>query len=198
MTIRKGEQWGAAGELPAHGVVCADDAEAHHVVTAALRAQEPIPPLGLEGGDLCRTLGGVGKGTTTVVCDLGVALLDGRLHWFVSSLVARRGSWWRGRAWLAMNGAYLGDWNVAPRAHPGDGLLDVLDIRVGPTVWPQARRRMRTGAHVPHPAIAEKRTSGTQVELERPMHVWLDGIRSEEAVRSISVRVEPDALTVVV
>ena len=198
MTIRKGEAWGAPGELPSHGVVCSDDAEAHHVVTAALRAGEPVPPIGIEGGDLCRTLGGNGAGVTTVVCDLGVALLDGRLFWFVSSLVARPGRWWRGRAWLAMNAAHLGDWNIAPRAHPGDGLLDVLDIRVGPTVWPSAKRRMRTGSHVPHPSIEEKRTRGTQVELDAPMFVWLDGIRSEEKVRNISVRVEPDALTVVV
>jgi hypothetical protein len=198
VTIRRGEAWGAPGELPAHGVVCDDDADAQRVVTAALRAREPIPPLGLTGGDLCRTLGGIGRGATTVTCDLGVALLDGRLFWFVSSLVARPGSWWRGRAWLAMNGAHLGEWNVAPRAHPGDGLLDILDVRVGPTVWPQARRRMRTGAHVPHPAIAEKRTAAAQVELERPMFVWLDGVRSEGKVRNISVRVEPDALTVVV
>ena len=198
MTIRRGEAWGAPGELPAHGVVCDDDGDAQRVVTAARRAQEPVPPLGLTGGDLCRTLGGVGKGTTTVTCDLGVALLDGRLFWFVSSLVARPGSWWRGRAWLAMNSAHLGEWNIAPRAHPGDGLLDVLDVRVGPTVWPQARRRMRTGAHVPHPAIAEKRVAAAQVELERPMFVWLDGVRSESKVRNISVRLEPDALTVVV
>ncbi|MEX2659687.1 MAG: hypothetical protein WD232_08315, partial [Acidimicrobiales bacterium] len=107
MTIRKGQAWGEAKPLPGDGVVVHTDAEARRVVTEALRANRPVPPLGLVGGDLCRTLGGTGdegrlrsEVATTVPCDLGVALLDGRLHWFVAHLVARRG-WWRGRAWVA-------------------------------------------------------------------------------------------------
>ena len=40
----------------------------------------------------------------------------------------RAGAWWRGRVVAAMNAEFLGPWDVAPRAHPGDGLLDVLDV----------------------------------------------------------------------
>ena len=61
LTIAKGEAWGAPGGLPRHGVVVRSDAEARAIVTAARRADEPIPPLGLLGGDLCRTLGGTGR-----------------------------------------------------------------------------------------------------------------------------------------
>ena len=53
------------------------------------------PPLGLLGGDLCRTLGGRGDVGRAAVgeaarlpVDLGAVLLDGRLHWFVAHLVA--------------------------------------------------------------------------------------------------------------
>ena len=60
MTVRKGETWGQAGGLPPGGVVVSDDAEARAVVTAARRAGDAVPPLGLLGGDLCRTLGGRG------------------------------------------------------------------------------------------------------------------------------------------
>lgn len=203
MTIRKGEAWGSPAPLPDDGVIVRSDAEAHHVVEAARRANLPVPPLGLLGGDLCATLGGTGHEArlrspeaTTLVCDLGSVLLDGRLHWFVSSLVAR-GPWWRGRAFIAMNAAWLGVWNVAPQAHPGDGLIDTFDARVPLGQVLAMRRRLVTGSHLPHPAISTRRASAVQVELERSMPVWLDGVRVQDA-RNISVRVEADALTVVV
>ncbi len=203
MTIRKGEDWGAPGAQPDDGVVVRSDGEARAVVTAARREGRPPPALGLLDGDLCRTLGGRGdegrlrsSEAMTFPCDLGAVLLDGRLHWFVASLVAR-GPWWRGRAWLAMNAAWLGRWNVAPRAHPDDGLVDTFDARVPAGQRLAVRRRLPLGAHLPHPAIAERRARAVQTRLERPTTVWLDGQAVGEA-RDLSVRVEPDALTIVV
>jgi hypothetical protein len=203
VTIRKGEAWGTTAPLPDDGVVVRSDAEARAVVTEARLAGRPIPPLGLLGGDLCRTLGGRGDegrlrspSATTLVCDLGVALLDGRRHWFVAHLVARRG-WWRGRAWVAMNAAWLGTWNLGPRAHPGDGLLDLTDATVPVGERLKVRARLPQGAHLPHPALRTRRTRAAQVELERALPVRLDG-EVVGSYRAISVRLEPDALTVVV
>jgi hypothetical protein len=203
VTIRKGEEWATQGPLPEGGVVVRSDAEAHHLVEAARRSNLPLPALGLLGGDLCHTMGGVGdegrlrsKHATTGVCDLGAVLLDGRLHWFVSSLVAR-GSWWRGRAVFVMNAAWLGPWNVAPKAHPGDGLLDAVDVHVSPSQWWAVKRRLLHGDHLPHPGISVRRAPAMQLDLGRPLDVWLDGVAVGKA-RNLSVRVEPDALTVVV
>jgi hypothetical protein len=203
VTIRKGEPWGEARALPPGGVVVRSDAEAREVVTDARREGRPVPVLGLVGGDLCRTLGGRGDedrlrtdAATTATCDLGVALLDGRLHWFVAHLVARRG-WWRGRAWVAMNAAWLGPWNLGPKAHPGDGLLDVTDATVPVGERLKVRSRLPQGVHVPHPALRTSRAPAAQVRLERALPVRLDGVLVGE-FRTLSVRVEPDALTVVV
>lgn len=203
MTVRRGEPWGAPGGLPEHGVVVRSDAEARAVVTAARRAGEPVPPLGLLGGDLCRTLGGRGDegrlrsgGAMVLPCDLGSVLVDGRLHWFVAHLVARR-RWWWGRAFVAMNAAWMGGWNLGPRAHPGDGLLDTYDARLPPRQLLAARSRLAQGAHLPHPAISERRSRAVEVDLGRETRVRLDG----EVVtvgRTLSLRAEPDALTVVV
>jgi diacylglycerol kinase family enzyme len=96
-----------------------------------------------------------------------------------------------------MSSAWLGEWNIAPKAHPGDGLLDTFDANVRPSEVLAVRGRLRLGAHLPHPGIRTLRTGSTQIELERRMPVWLDGVRAGEA-KDISVRVEPDALTVVV
>ena len=205
MTIRKGAAWGETGGLPAGGVVVRSDAEARAVVTAARRAGDPVPPLGLAGGDLCRTLGGRGDegrirsdAGVRLPVDLATVLVDGRQYWFVAHLVARR-SWWRGRIVAAMNAEFVGSWDVAPRAHPDDGLLDVLDV--SPAMPPldrlRARGRLPSGSHVPHPAIAVARRPALQVTLDRPTPVWLDGERVGEG-RDLSLRVEPDALVCVV
>lgn len=203
MTVERGVDWGEPRPLPADGVVCRSDAEARHVVDEARRHNRPIPTLGLVGGDLCRTLGGLGderrlrsEAAMTVPVDLGAALLDGRLHWFVAHLVARR-SWWHGRILVAMNAQYLGRWDLAPRGHPGDGLLDVSDgdLPLGQRL--AARRRLPTGTHVPHPAIEQRRVQAFQVELRPELDVYLDGERVGRA-RNLSVRLEPDALRVVV
>src|SRR3954462_4070300 len=102
MTIDKGRAWGAPGRMPADGVLVRSDAEARAVVEDALLAGVEIPTLGLLGGDLCRTLGGRGDedrlrsdDAMTMPVDLVSVLVDGRQHWFVSHLVARR-SWWKG------------------------------------------------------------------------------------------------------
>lgn len=203
MTIRKGEPWGEPGPLPRHGVVVRSDREAREVVTAARRAGEPIPPLGLLGGDLCRTLGGTGdedrlrsEHAVQLPVDLGAVLLDGRLHWFVAHLVARR-SWWRGRIVAAMNAQYLGDWDVAPRGHPNDGRLDLLDADLAFGQRLLARPRLRSGTHLPHPQIEQRRVSAVQLDLARPTPVHLDGERLD-AARTLSIRIEPDALLCVV
>ena len=205
MTVRKGEAWGEAGGLPPGAVVVAGDAEARHVVEAARRANEAPPPLALAGGDLCRTLGGRGdrgrweRGEAVhVPVDLGSVLLDGRQHWFVAHLVARR-SWWRGRLIGAMNAQFLGSWDVAPRAHPGDGLLDVVDAAAGLPLLDRvrARGRLPAGGHVPHPQITVTRRPAVQLELAAPTPVWLDGEPVGKA-RILSLRLEPDALTCIV
>lgn len=203
MTIEKRTDWGAPGSLPADGIVVHSDAEARAVIEAAHHERRSVPVLGLLGGDMCRTLGGTGDAArlrtdaaTAFTLDLGTALVDGRIHWFLSHLVARR-SWWRGRIVAAMNAQWLGDWDLGPRAHPNDGLLDITDGDLGLGDRWKARRRVRTGTHVPHPALRTSRTPAEQFTFDPPLDVWLDGERVG-AARTLSVRVEPDAITVVV
>jgi hypothetical protein len=204
MPIRRGEAWGEPGVLPDDGVLVRSDAEARAVVERARRAHDEIPVLGLVGGDLCRSLGGSGdearlRGTDAVrvQVDVGAALIDGRLHWFVAHLVARR-AWLHGRIVAVMNAEHLGRWDVAPRSHPGDGLLDTFDVTMPLGERLKARARLASGTHVPHPGIAQRRVAALQVDLEPASAVWLDGERLPHLARSLSIRVEPAALTCVV
>jgi hypothetical protein len=203
MTIRKGEAWGERAEPPVDLVAVRSDAEAREVVTAARRAREPIPPLHLLGGDLCRTLGGPGDETRppgapvmVLPVDLGSVLVDGRLHWFVAHLIARRRCW-RGRVVAAMNAQFLGRWDVAPRGHPNDGRLEVLDADLPVRERFQAWSRLPTGTHLPHPRISTRHLSAVQIEFATATPVFLDGVAIGPA-RSLAIRVEPDALTCIV
>lgn len=203
MTIEKGQLWGRPGPLPADGVEVRSDAEARRIVEHARRHGGAIPVLGLLGGDLCRTVGGRGDAdrlrspdAMTLPVDLASVLVDGKLHWFVSHLVCRSPLWF-GRTVAVMNAQWIGSWDVAPRSHPNDGLLDTFDASMSLGDRLKARPRLVTGTHMPHPAIAESRVPAVQLDFDRPTPVWLDGERIGEA-RRLSARIEPDALRVVV
>lgn len=198
MTVRKGEVWGGSGGLPEGGVVVRTDGEAKAALEAARRDGRPYPPLGLLGGDLCRTLGGRGQLATTVQCDLGEVLIDGRMRLFVAHVVVRGPTLWRGSAVAVMNAQYLGRWDMAPKAHPGDGRLDVVELDAGMPVgdrW-KAWRRLPSGTHVPHPRVAVRQQAAAQLDVAG-RRVVVDG-EVIRGARALSLRVEPDALTVVV
>ncbi len=204
MPIEKGQSWGEAGRLPPDGVVVASDAEARGVVEECRSRRERYPVLGLVGGDLWRTLGGSGPGdrarlgsdaAMTFTVDVGEALIDDRLHLFVAHLVAHDRTW--RRALVAMNAEWRGDWDLGPRSHPNDGLLDTFDSRLPfGDLW-KVRARLPTGSHLPHPGIKERRVPALHVDFDRAVTVELDGVVVGKW-RSVSVGLEPDALTVVV
>ena len=202
MTIKKGEAWGWAEPLPPDGVVVRSDAEARAVLEEARRQGAPFPVLGVLGGDLGRTLAAPGDearlrspDAMTFPVDLGQVLVDGRLHLFVAHLVARN-RWWT-TAVVAMNAQWLGDWNLGPKGHPNDGRLDVFEssLRLGDLA--KVRRRLPTGTHLPHPRISSTRVAAVTFELERPLPVRLDGEVVDEG-RTLAVRLEPDAVRVVI
>lgn len=203
-----GADYGKTGEIPPGAVAADSDAAVGRIVAEARRANRAIPPVVLTGGDLARTLGvesgrragtprsAAPRGSTgvRVEVDVGAALVDGRLGWFVAHLVARR-SWWRGRLLVAANASFIGRWNAAPRSHPGDGRLDVFDADPPLTVRLAARRRLPAGTHVPHPRITQRRIAASQYDLDPDLDVYLDGMRQGRA-RTLSLRVEAGALEV--
>ncbi|MEZ5250968.1 MAG: hypothetical protein R2713_17670 [Ilumatobacteraceae bacterium] len=122
--------------------------------------------------------------------------LDDQVAWAATHVVARR-SWWRGEVIAAMNGQFLDGWDVAPRAHPNDGRLDLVRVRAAMSArdrW-RARRRLPSGTHVPHPAIEIRQVSAVELRFEHPMRVWADGVELGSS-RRLSLGVEPDAFTV--
>jgi hypothetical protein len=62
------------------------------------------------------------------------------------------------------NGEYLGALDVAPRAHPGDGKLEVLVFEGWATDFWRMTPRLRGGAHLPHPRVRELRPSSMRID----------------------------------
>lgn len=223
MTVRRGEDWGERGPLPAGAVVAGTDAELIDAVRAGLATdpsahgpdgtyQQHLGDVGLVGGDLHRTLGaprhtvaelheGYGMRLQVDICCVEVS--DGAetavARYFCAHLVAMqgRGALFARRTLIAMNAAFRGDQNLAPRAHPGDGTIDTIEGSLGFWDRSRARRRFATGTHLPHPQLAYRRITEARYEFASPARLVLDG-RDAFHARRFRIRCLPDAVTVVV
>ena len=201
MGITPGKDWGSRDSEPEGLVVANSNQDLWNILEKYRRSNETIPVIGLTGGDLWRTLGGTSQNNRLssgeaqlFTVDIGSALLDGHIYWFASHLIARS-PYWLGRSWVAANVAHRKNWNIAPRAHPGDGLLDVLESNLNFSNRLKAKSRMRAGAHVPHPDISYRRVKSEQTNFSRKTDIWLDEVKKVKAKEN-SVRIEPDALRV--
>lgn len=209
MTIRKGQDWGEPGALASGSPVADDDCEAAELLERLWTPDGSPPEVGILGGDLHVTLGEPhhdeldlreGRGLRLPM-DLGtVRIDDGDPRVFVAHLVAvehpRRGLW-SSRTITALNGSFVGAWNLGPRAHPNDGRLDITDGVLPRNQRRAGRRRALTGTHVPHPDLSERRTAHYQVESEIPLHVELDGRAVGRGTR-LEITCHPDAWVAVV
>lgn len=208
MTVRRGQDWGTPGRLQPGEPVVSSDAE---LACTASRVG-PATTIGLTGGDLHRTLGCPHRdeddlrrdGGTLLVVDLGEAIIerrDGQVERvpFAGHVVARagRGPMLLRHTYVAMNSAFVGPENLGPRAHPGDGTLDVLEGGLGLWDWMRSRGRRRSGTHVPHPALRQRRTGQESVSFPRGARVAVDGIERGVAV-AIGIEIREDAARVLI
>ena len=206
MTIKPTQGWGRTVERPANLVTVTDDATlASHL--AALRGDPTLPPIAVSGGDLARTVGGAERPSGPTVNELPIDLLTVRLGGRAdpvtacAHVVARspwwRGSWWRGPVLVVMNAEFLGSFDVAPRGHPNDGRVEVLEASTDLTLRQRlaARKRLRTATHIPHPTIATRSVRQASWTFPRPMAIAIDG-RRHGRTRTIDVTVTPDAAIV--
>ncbi len=209
MTIRKGRDWGEPGALGPGAAVVDTDRAGARLLQAALDAGAALPELGLVGGDLHRSLGAPrhdaqelydGAGMRLPI-DLGAVRLDGgEPQVFLAHLVAttRRGAaLWSSRTLVAMNATFRGELDLGPRAHPNDGRLDITDGVLPARERRRGRARARTGSHLPHPALHERRVRELTVAGEDLWYVRLD----DELVGTagtLELTCRADATTVVV
>lgn len=207
MVIGKGQPWGAELASVAGVETAASDADlARRVVECSASSRSDTanvasgPMLRVEAGDLLQTVGGnVAEGGQhqQLPMDLGMVCVDdGAEVPFVSSVIIR-GRFWSGECAAIMNGAWLSDWYLGPRAHPNDGLLDITVGSLSLADRVQARKRALSGMHLPHPGLRVRRVQRWEHEFATPRRAWVDG-KFVGQCRSVSVRLEPDAFVLAV
>lgn len=208
MTVRRNQPWGTAAILPDGAPFAGSNAELRQLITRQRAGDSPAIPIGVVGGDLWRVVGAPAGGADrlrseharTAPIDLIEVMADGETYWACIGVVVRN-SWWWGPAVVAMSAEALGPWRLAPAAHPNDGRLHVLSTGLGQpalsvTQRVLARRRLRSGSHVPHPAIAVRRVQSSEYRFDRPLGLWLDSERVGRC-RELTLTIQPDAAVIV-
>lgn len=206
--IRPGEEWGR----PYDGrtaVPAASDAELaqYGLFNDSTGRPDARPCIELRGGDLFHTLGGYGAGPTAtddrwmMPVDLMAIRIDDHdpipaaAHVVVGRRMREQWTWW-GHTIAVCNAAFVEGTNLAPRGHPNDGRVSIVDMSLIGRQWLLARPRLRTGGHLPHPRIGVTTTKSAVIDLGRRRPVVIDGIRAGTA-RHLSVDVIPDAVEVI-
>ena len=136
----------------------------------------------LEGGNLCKTLGGKKPTAATdystgTICDvdLGSVQVSGKSIYFASHCSIRKHRYTTKGA-LVMNAQWYKSRRVAVRAHPSDGKLDIVFSDLEPRQFLLAAKRSRSGNHIPHPDIRVQKVQNHTLDYPHPMRIYADGV----------------------
>ena len=206
MTIEKGKEWGTSIVVPKGVISISRDSD--------LASQSRNTLCQLTAGELWRTLGEpvsrqTGEEATVVPIDaLEVSVVEahhttvmmavsnvqiGRLF-SLTQLVHQQ------RFVVVTNCGLVDDFNVAPRAHPNDGLFDVVAFSPRMSLMQRvlSRQRLRTGTHVPHPDISVTRLSEFEVfRTGARESLLIDSVPVRDWY-SLSIRILPDYWRVII
>ena len=212
MTIEKGKEWGYRAPRPSTVSFAKDDVD----LVSQWKVDSSVPFVIL-AGDLHTSLGrplwktsddlenSSAQFLPVDILKVEVAYENASSSHDVTTMYAlssvQIGSWLsRGRFVCVSNCGFVGTYNVAPRAHPNDGEMDVVTIS-GSIDWRQriqARARARLGNHVPHPHIAmERGVAQSWTKESARERLLVDGLEVKRW-SAVHVSVIADACTVVV
>ena len=152
----------------------------------ALRRRVPVDDaLDLDDGSLACNM-----------CVIGAA--PDRLRWSSSSVeieVLLDGKpWFSGPATTVViaNGQFLRGNDLVPRGHPGDGKAEIQVYELRRRERRSMRRRLPTGAHLPHPRIRSRTAGQVEVRGSGLLALEVDG-EARPPVSGLRIRVVPPA-----
>jgi len=77
---------------------------------------------------------------------------------------------------LVAVGEFLRGHDIVPRGHPGDGRAETQVYALAGRERRAMRRRLRTGTHLPHPAIAQRAGRRVSIAVHPPQPLEIDGL----------------------
>lgn len=164
--------------VPDDAIFCNSDAECAEAAASGI----PFIPL---AGELAHALGAgsalISAGQQCVILSIDQILIkatstSGEIFHFNAISDLTFGSYWHGEFHVITSTGWTGGREVCPRAHPGDGVLDYLRVETAMSLRQRlkARRKMRSGTHLPHPSLRVSRL--TSLTLEGPLLLIVDGV----------------------
>jgi len=206
MTIKKNTEWGQeVAQCPPHQCVGSDHEMGTHLNNRSANF------FALTGGSLFETLGRpnapvVGGVAHCLPCDtISVSIVESGTQIKVTAVndVAirnswLRGGWLRGPVLLVTNTGMRRGRQIATRAHPNDGHLDVVSVttmnmRQRIIGWSKAK----SGNHVPHPKILISRTTHLDLAVSAKQLIVIDGRRHNHVSR-VTLSIAPDTAHVLI
>jgi hypothetical protein len=210
LSIQKGAPWGSPDDSPPDLVVTGDD----HDLAAAVASAPPgvlVSFVPAAGSDIARAVGlrsgaphqglalpmdalELGDGTLAVNAVVLGPPPD-RLHAFdpagaITLALDERGETTRGTTVVVATGQWLRGVDLVPRGHPGDGRAEVQVYRLRRSERRAMRRRLPTGAHLPHPRITTRTAVEIEVRSGRPLRLEVDG-RAVDRVATLRAKLAP-------
>lgn len=205
MTIRKGEEWGTR-------IIAPDDiTQVGGDGAIAIFGSDDV--MSILKGDLFEALGCpqvVQPGQTCTLLDIDalqcvITFSDGVIFTTLAASCVEIGTFAprigrRSRYVCVSNAGIVKGRNLAPRAHPNDGVLDILEISqdISFRNRMQAFKRSSTGTHIPHPSISTHRHSECEyLNINGQEVLRVDGLKMN-SWQSIRITVLPDYWKIVV
>lgn len=204
MTIRKGEQWGVPIVVPLETRDVDSDRELSGGTTNHIHI--------VHSGDIYDALGEPSAPqvdqTRTLVCidalQCSVVTGHGNRNVLAASSVTigrwRTAPWNHQRFICVTNAGLYQKRNIAPRAHPNDGVFDIVEIS-SDMPWrerAQSYRRAVAGDHLPHPFISVSRDTTFECSRQYLREVLMIDSQEFKDWQSIQVQILPDYWKVIV
>ena len=172
MVISKGEDWGEDydGE-----VVDSFDSEFElaQIVKKSYESGNRLVA-SLTQGDLLNSFGGGSNRKRIYEMDFCIAELDDKIEYAFISFFSAGKPFRSADVNFAINGTSVGSWQLGPRSHPNDGLLDITRGTMTLTQLFLARKKAKNGAHLPHPNLKYKRLEKDEWCFKKPKPIFCD------------------------
>jgi len=197
MVIEKGGDWGEKVEIAS-----AVRADSDAAVVTLQRQGAPFAT----SGNLHRSLGAPSFRSAGPFTQLPIDALvcevtgPGGVREMVACSDVTVGSWFSRRGMVIVTNVGIRDGlDVTPGSHPNDGKFEILAMDASMSVRQRllARRRARTGSHLPHPCLTRMTRTEASIERRGAQRLFVDSV-DVGAWESVRVRIDPDRLRVLV
>lgn len=212
MTIRKFAEWGQIVSRPQVIETCDSDEQIGQTVARHMLEHTEIPHIHATGGSLARSLGDshslsdAEALSDAEVRELNIDVMqvefrtsNGQGHSIAANSVLLRHRLWIGKIIAVTNSGFLGNSEIATRAHPNDGRFDVVEIDESMSIRDRliTSRRLAGGTLPSHPSITSYQRKSNEWTFESPVRLYVDR-NFVSKVTFVRVEILPDAIRMVI